>query len=114
MKWDESFAGNNSVINSINRLGDLYRGQGKLKEAEEMYGRALEGYEKTLRCDHTSTLNTVNNLGNLYRDQDKRKEAEEMYGGRFLSVVLGYTALTVLIVFVIAIELGKIVAFIYR
>ncbi|KAJ5773565.1 hypothetical protein N7457_008461 [Penicillium paradoxum] len=52
---------------------------GKLKDAEEMYQRALAGYEKALGLDHTSTLNTVNNLGLLYSDQGKLKEAEEMY-----------------------------------
>ncbi|CAI7640791.1 unnamed protein product, partial [Penicillium viridicatum] len=52
---------------------------GKLKEAEEMYQRALAGYEKALGPNHTSTLVTVNNLGNLFSDQGKLKEAEEMY-----------------------------------
>ncbi|KAI0402570.1 kinesin light chain [Xylaria palmicola] len=60
-------------------LGNLYSNQGKLKEAEEMYQRALQGDEKALGPDHTSTLDTVNNLGNLYSDQGKLKEAEEMY-----------------------------------
>jgi tetratricopeptide (TPR) repeat protein len=50
-----------------------------LKEAEEMYQRALAGKEKALGPEHTSTLQTVNNLGNLYKNQGKRKEAEEMY-----------------------------------
>ncbi|KAH7124926.1 hypothetical protein B0J13DRAFT_628227 [Dactylonectria estremocensis] len=67
------------VINSLHMLGMLYLDQGKFKEAEEMYERALEGYEKALGPDHTSTLNTVNNLGNLYNVQGKFKEAEEMY-----------------------------------
>ncbi|RYP56571.1 hypothetical protein DL771_011750 [Monosporascus sp. 5C6A] len=58
---------------------DLYSDQGKLKEAEEMYQRALQGKEKALGPDHTSTLDTVNNLGILYSDQGKLKEAEEMY-----------------------------------
>ncbi|KAM5348926.1 hypothetical protein ACJ41O_008749 [Fusarium nematophilum] len=53
--------------------------QGKFQEAEEMYERALEGYEKALGPHHTSTLNTVNNLGSLYKAQGKFKEAEEMY-----------------------------------
>ncbi|CAD6446243.1 f915f03b-3603-4ccf-9fb2-dd5b65dd2f7b [Sclerotinia trifoliorum] len=60
-------------------LGNLYRDQGKLAEAEKMYHRALEGKEKALGPDHTSTLDTVNNLGNLYRDQGKLAEAEKMY-----------------------------------
>jgi tetratricopeptide (TPR) repeat protein len=46
---------------------------------EEMFQRALDGYEKALGPDHTSTLDTVHSLGNLYVDQGKLKEAEEMY-----------------------------------
>jgi len=48
-------------------------------EAEAMYRRALEGYEKALGPEHTSTLNTVNNLGLLYTNQGKVVEAEAMY-----------------------------------
>ncbi|RYP59310.1 hypothetical protein DL770_010237 [Monosporascus sp. CRB-9-2] len=59
--------------------GVLYSDQGKLKEAEEMYQRALQGCEKALGPDHTSTLTTVNNLGLLYNKQGKLKKAEEMY-----------------------------------
>ncbi|KAH8645433.1 hypothetical protein BX600DRAFT_490824 [Xylariales sp. PMI_506] len=59
--------------------GVLYRSQNKLQEAEEMYLRALRGYEKVWGPDHTSTLNTVNNLGDLYRHQGKLQEAEELY-----------------------------------
>ncbi|KAK4044690.1 kinesin light chain [Parachaetomium inaequale] len=66
-------------------LGLLYADQGRYKEAEAMYERALEGYEKA-RCkekawgpEHTSTLYTVNNLGNLYAEQGRYKEAEAVY-----------------------------------
>ncbi|KAF7139716.1 hypothetical protein CNMCM5793_007554 [Aspergillus hiratsukae] len=71
--------GNIVVWGACLGLGNLYRNQGKLKEAEEMYQRALAGYDKALGPDHTSTLNTVHNLGILYSDQGKLKEAEEMY-----------------------------------
>ncbi|KAH6704226.1 hypothetical protein BKA61DRAFT_680479 [Leptodontidium sp. MPI-SDFR-AT-0119] len=60
-------------------LGYLYAHQGKLVEAEQMYQRALQGYEKALGSDHTSTLDTVNNLGILYKNQGKLAEAEQMY-----------------------------------
>ncbi|KAK5110509.1 hypothetical protein LTR85_000999 [Meristemomyces frigidus] len=63
----------------LHALGSLYNAQGKLAQAEEMYMRALKGYEKALGADHTSTLDTVNNLGLLYRDQGKLAQAEEMY-----------------------------------
>jgi tetratricopeptide (TPR) repeat protein len=63
-----------SILGGFHRLGILYSDQGKLKEAEEMYQRALAGYEKALGPDHTSTLNKVNNLGNLYSDQGKKRQ----------------------------------------
>ncbi|KAF6793061.1 NB-ARC domain-containing protein [Colletotrichum musicola] len=69
-----------SASNRTNLIeGQLYSNQGRLKEAEAMYERALQGKEKALGPDHTSTLSTVNNLGNLYKDQDRLKEAEAMY-----------------------------------
>ncbi|KAL2817330.1 hypothetical protein BJX63DRAFT_385723 [Aspergillus granulosus] len=68
-----------AVWGAFSGLGNLYDNQGKLKEAEEMYQRALAGYEKALGPNHTSTLDTVNNLGILYKDQGKLEEAEEMY-----------------------------------
>jgi tetratricopeptide (TPR) repeat protein len=64
---------------ALDKLGSLYADMGKLVEAEAMYKRALEGYEKALGPDHTSTLGTVNNLGALYSNQGKLAEAEAMY-----------------------------------
>ena len=57
-----------------------------MNEAEEIYLRALTGYEKAWGSDHTSTLSTVNNLGKLYINQGKMNEAEEMY----LRALTGY------------------------
>ncbi|PSN58895.1 hypothetical protein BS50DRAFT_317756, partial [Corynespora cassiicola Philippines] len=47
-------------------LGNLLAGEERLKEAEAMYSRALQGYEEALGPRHTSTLDTVGNLGLLY------------------------------------------------
>jgi tetratricopeptide (TPR) repeat protein len=60
-------------------LGYLYAGQSKLALAEQMYERALRGYETALGAEHTSTLQIVNNLGNLYAGQGKLALAEQMY-----------------------------------
>ncbi|RJE23415.1 hypothetical protein PHISCL_04223, partial [Aspergillus sclerotialis] len=76
----KDWSGDNiAVLAAFHCLGNLYFDQGKLKEAEEMYQRALVGIEEALGPGHTSTLDTVGNLGNLYFVQGKLKEAEEMY-----------------------------------
>ncbi|KAH8668244.1 hypothetical protein BGZ60DRAFT_376348 [Tricladium varicosporioides] len=69
----------NNIEWAYNQLANLYADQGKLEAAEEMYERALAGYEKALGREHTSTLNTVNNLAILYADQGKLEAAEKMY-----------------------------------
>jgi tetratricopeptide (TPR) repeat protein len=57
-------------------LGILNSNIDRIAEAEKMYRRALQGYEKKWGPEHTSTLNTVHNLGNFYKDQGKLVEAE--------------------------------------
>ncbi|KAL4937305.1 hypothetical protein BDV06DRAFT_215976 [Aspergillus oleicola] len=66
------------ILDALLCLGNLYSDQGRLKEAEEIYQRAMTGYEKAVGPDHTSILDTVNNLGNLYYNQGRLKEAEAM------------------------------------
>jgi hypothetical protein len=63
-----SLAADDELTDECHDLGLLYANQGKLVEAEQMYQRALQGYEKAWGLDHTSTLDTVNNLGNLYKN----------------------------------------------
>jgi tetratricopeptide (TPR) repeat protein len=64
-------------------LGGLYKSQGKPKEAEETYRRALQGYENTLGVDniagHQPALNTMRDLGHLLAAQGHPDEAKEMY-----------------------------------
>jgi tetratricopeptide (TPR) repeat protein len=67
------------ILRAIHLLGDLYVNQGKLGQAEQMYERALQGYEEALGPTHTSTLDTVNNLGTLYADQGKLDKAEKIF-----------------------------------
>ncbi|KAL4868980.1 hypothetical protein BDV12DRAFT_208861 [Aspergillus spectabilis] len=52
---------NNTIDMRFHNLGILYKNQGKLKEAEEMYQRALAGYEKALGPDHPKTCTVANN-----------------------------------------------------
>jgi tetratricopeptide (TPR) repeat protein len=84
------------VLSALANLGLLYRDQGKLAEAEQMFLRALAGKEKALGPDHPSTLDTVDNLGLLYRDQGKLAEAEQIYrralAGREKALGLDHTS----------------------
>ncbi|TKA63500.1 hypothetical protein B0A55_11221 [Friedmanniomyces simplex] len=63
----------------LHDIADLFSDQNKMREAEEVYLRALRGKEEARGPKHTSTLNTVNNLAILYKNQGKMQEAEEMY-----------------------------------
>ena len=73
-------------LDQIQFLAELLYQQVQYNAAEQMYLRALAGYEKALGPDHMLTLSTVNDLGNLYRDQGKLAEAEQMY----LRALAGY------------------------
>ena len=68
-----------ATLDAFHQLGLLYANQGKLVEAEKMYRRVLQEYEKALSPKHTLTLVTVNHLGVVYTDQGKLTEAEKMY-----------------------------------
>lgn len=37
-----------STLDMVNNLGNLYRNQGKLDKAEDVYRRALKGFKKRL------------------------------------------------------------------
>jgi hypothetical protein len=65
------------TLKRVNNPGPLYADQGKMAEAEAeaIYLRALQGFEKVWGAEHTSALSTVNSLGNAYKDHDKMAEA---------------------------------------
>ena len=72
-----------STLDTVNNLGILYKNQGKLAEAEQMYVRALQGYEDALGLEnvarYTPALNTMSNLGYLFAAQGELTEAKTMY-----------------------------------
>ena len=72
-----------STLDTANNLGKLYVSQGKLAEAEEMYTRALRGYEEVLSAQtivrYRPALNNMWNLGSLFKTQEKWTEAKEMF-----------------------------------
>ncbi|TAQ90762.1 hypothetical protein B7494_g955, partial [Chlorociboria aeruginascens] len=77
--FSNSLVVDDELAYDCHNLGHLYADQGKLVEAEQMYQRALQDFEKAWGPEHTSTLNMVNNLGILYKNQGKLVEAEQMY-----------------------------------
>ena len=66
-------------FDAFHSLDTLYVDQGKLAEAEEMYQRALDGYEKAWGPDHPSTLRTVNNLRLLNASRGEHIKSKEMH-----------------------------------
>ncbi len=50
---------------AFHNLGLLYADQGKMVEAEKMYQRALDGYERLRGPTHPSTKRIRRNLSNL-------------------------------------------------
>lgn len=47
-----------STLDTVNNLGNVYKNQGKMKEAEEMYLRALARYKKAWGAEHKRPLDT--------------------------------------------------------
>lgn len=75
--WDNS-AFNEDVLDACYSFGTLYKDLWELKSAEQMYTRALTGYEKVLGPDHDLTLLIAADFGNLCSAQGKLAEAEQM------------------------------------
>lgn len=61
--------------NDLHKIGYLYDSQGRVRDAEAMYRRALEGKRRLW----DQTTNRRYNLGLLYADQGKLADAEAMY-----------------------------------
>lgn len=86
------------VLDATLNLGLLYADQGKLAEAEQMYERALRGYEEALGDifvqQYLPALNTTENLGSLYAQQGQSIQAREMYSKAFsgLQSILGQSS----------------------
>ena len=64
---------------ALHELALLYKDQGKYKEAEPLYLRAVEIKEKALGRNHPDVAEALNDLAVLYRREGKYKEAEPLY-----------------------------------
>ncbi|KAI9775123.1 MAG: hypothetical protein M1839_001434 [Geoglossum umbratile] len=61
------------------KFGIFYNTQGRYKDAELMFGRILERYERGDWPKFPDTLSASMNLANVYRNQGQYKEAEALY-----------------------------------
>ena len=63
----------------LNNLAGLYKGQGRLEEAEPLYLRALRINEEALGAEHTDMAIYFNNIALLYKAQGKLQDARLYY-----------------------------------
>ena len=63
------------VAAGLNNLAENQRLQGRYKEAEPFFRRALTIYEKKLRPDHPDIATTLNDMAGFYEKMGKKKEA---------------------------------------
>jgi tetratricopeptide (TPR) repeat protein len=59
-------------------FGNMYRDQGRLKEAEELEVQVIETRKKVLGAEHPDTLTSMANLASTFWNQGRWKEAEEL------------------------------------
>ncbi|MBX9720506.1 MAG: tetratricopeptide repeat protein, partial [Candidatus Obscuribacterales bacterium] len=67
------------VANLLNNLGELYRSENRLADAEPQFEKALEIYQKAEGNNGANVANTSNNLALVYHMQKKNAEAEALY-----------------------------------
>ena len=67
------------TLETVNNMGVFYAGQDRFVEAEEMYLRALKGYQTILGPTHSITLSLYINVGSLYSQQGRRVDALRAY-----------------------------------
>ena len=68
-----------NLATSLDRLANLYYAQGRYAEAEPLFTRALDIYERQLGTDHPAVATSLNNLAYLYQALGRYTEAEPFY-----------------------------------
>ncbi len=63
---------------SLNNLAELYGGQGRYAEAEPLYERALEIYEKALGSAHPKVAIVLENMAVFYKQIGRMDEAKSL------------------------------------
>ncbi|MCC3494179.1 MAG: tetratricopeptide repeat protein [Microcoleus sp. PH2017_16_JOR_D_A] len=60
-------------------MAELYRSQGRYRDAEPLYKQALEMWQRLFSDDHPDLAKSLNNLASLYRSQGRYRDAEPLY-----------------------------------
>ena len=64
---------------SVNNLAHLYERLGRYGEADKLFQRAIEIWEKSLGPKHPYLATALLNLGSVYADEERFEEAEALY-----------------------------------
>jgi tetratricopeptide (TPR) repeat protein len=67
------------TMKTVHWLGNVYKKQNKLSEAEIFYIRALKSSERLNGMNHIETVRLVNSTAILLKRQGRLKDAEAMY-----------------------------------
>ncbi|WP_375470802.1 tetratricopeptide repeat protein, partial [uncultured Nostoc sp.] len=67
------------VATSLNNLAGFYHSQGRYREAEPLYLKALAMREYLFAGDHPDVATSLNNLAGFYYSQGRYREAEPLY-----------------------------------
>ena len=67
------------MATSLNNLAGSMNAQGQYAEAEPLYQRALDIWEKALGPEHPHVAASLNNLAEFYRAQGQYAKAEPLY-----------------------------------
>ena len=77
-KLFEQVGNQDSFSTALNNLAELYRVQGKYRQAEPLYKRAQAIWEKALGPEHPNVALGLNNLALLYHAQGQYEQAEPL------------------------------------
>ncbi|KAL7270201.1 hypothetical protein RUND412_007096 [Rhizina undulata] len=79
----EQFGGldNIEIAEALSAIGSFYTDFWCYRQAEEVYHKALEVYEKALGSDHLSTMDTLHDIASVFGKQKRYEEALDTYQG---------------------------------
>ena len=67
------------MVDSLLNLGNIYKTQGKYKDALKYFKQMLVIFERDFGTDHVNTTTAYDSIASVYGDQGLHDEALEMY-----------------------------------